>query len=123
MANEKKMTKKQMFEMIKANYNLSADEVAFIDHEIELLSRKNASGEKKPTATQVANQGIASAILEVMAENPSKMYTITDIIKSVPACAELTNQKVSAIVRGMVNDNSVERVEDKRKAYFRYSVQ
>lgn len=123
MANEKKMTKKQMFEMIKANYNLSADEVAFIDHEIELLSRKNASGEKKPTATQVANQGIASAILEVMAENPNKMYTITDIIKSVPACAELTNQKVSAIVRGMVNDNSVERVEDKRKAYFRYSVQ
>ena len=112
---EKKMTKREMFEMIKANHDLSADEIAFIDHEIELLTRKNSS-EKKPTATQVANDGLKTAILDAMV--PGKLYTISDFIKEVPACADLSNQKVSAVVRGMVG-TTVERVEDKRKAYFR----
>ena len=39
MSNAKKMTKREMFEMIKANHNLSADEIAFIDHELELLAK------------------------------------------------------------------------------------
>jgi hypothetical protein len=115
MANEKKMTKAQMFAQIKANHNLSADEVAFIDHELELLAKKN-SAEKKPTAQQVANAGICDAIYEAMEDG--KLYTITDLIKTVPECAELTNQRVSAIVRGMIGIK-VERVEEKRKAYFR----
>ena len=114
----KKMTKAQMFAQIKANYALTADEVAFIDHELELLARKN-SAEKKPTAQQTANKGIADAIVAVMSAEPERLFTITDLIKSVPKCAELTNQRVSAIVRGLLGV-SVERVEEKRKAYFRY---
>ena len=115
MANTKKMTKAQMFAQIKANYPLTSEEVAFIDHELELLAKKN-SADKKPTAQQVANEGIKSAILEGM--EPNKLYTITDLIKSIPACAEMTNQRVSAIVRQMVG-SEVERIEEKRKAYFR----
>ena len=45
----KKMTKREMFEQIKTNYNLTDAEKAFIDHELELLAKKNAS-ETKPTA-------------------------------------------------------------------------
>jgi hypothetical protein len=112
------MTKAQMFAQIKANYALTADEVAFIDHELELLAKKN-SAEKKPTAQQTANKGIADAIVAVMSAEPERLFTITDLIKSVPECAELTNQRVSAIVRGLLGV-SVERVEEKRKAYFRY---
>lgn len=111
----KKMTKREMFEQIKANYNLTEDEKVFIDHELELLAKKN-SADKKPTATQVANDGIKSAILEGM-EN-GRLYTITDMIKEIPACADLTNQKVSALVRQMTPD-LIEKVEDKRKSYFR----
>lgn len=114
----KKMTKAQMFAQIKANYALTADEVAFIDHELELLAKKN-SAEKKPTAQQTANKGIADAIVAVMSAEPERLFTITDLIKSVPECAELTNQRVSAIVRNLLGV-SVERVEEKRKAYFRY---
>ena len=114
MEKTKKMTKAQMFAQIKANYPLTADEVKFIDHELELLSKKN-SAEKKPTAQQVVNKSTADAILAYMEEG--KMYTITDLIKSVPECADMTNQRVSAIVRQMI-DVSVRRVEDKRKAYF-----
>lgn len=111
----KKMTKREMFEQIKANYDLTEDEVAFIDHELELLAKKN-SAEKKPTAVQVANEGIKSAILEGM--EVGKKYTITDLMKSIPACAELSNQRVSALVRQLLNADLVERTEEKRKAYF-----
>ena len=117
MANEKKMTKAQMFAQIKANHNLSADEIAFIDHELELLAKKN-SADKKATAQQTANGSIGEAIVAHLQSQPNRLFTITEVIKEVPACAELTNQRVSAIVRGMIG-TKVERVEEKRKAYFR----
>ena len=110
------MTKREMFEQIKNSYNLTPAEVAFIDHELELLAKKNAS-EKKPTAQQVANEGLKSVILNVLTKNGGLM-TITDIQKSSAELAELSNQRISAIVRQMVGI-SVERIEDKRKAYFK----
>ena len=115
MANVKKMTKADYFRQIMANYNLTADEKAFVEHELELLAKKN-SAEKKPTAVQVANEGIKTDILEAM--ESGKKYTITDLMKSVDACADLSNQRVSALVRQLVTDGSVERIEEKRKAYF-----
>jgi hypothetical protein len=117
MANSTKLTKAQKFEMLKGIKEVAENEtlVAFIDHELELLAKKNSS-EKKPTAQQTANDGIKAEILEGMAEG--KLYTITDLIKEIPACAELTNQRVSALVRQLIPTH-IERVEEKRKAYFR----
>ena len=89
--------------------------VEFIDHEVELLTKKN-SAEKKPTAQQVQNAGIATAIVEGM--EPNRLYTVTEVIKSIPACADLTNQRVSALLRQLVEAGKVKRTEDKRKAYF-----
>ena len=114
MANTKKMTKREMFLQIKSNHPLTEAEVAFIDHELELLEKKNSS-EKKPTAQQIANDGIKTAILAGM--KPNRLYTITEIQKEIPECAELSNQRVSALIRQMVG-NEIVRTEDKRKAYF-----
>lgn len=119
MANKTtKLTKKDKFEMLAKLPAVQSDPVLseFIAHEMELLAKKN-SAEKKPTAQQVANVGIQTAILNGM--EVGKAYTITDLIKSVPECADLTNQRVSALVRQMVDGGSVERFEEKRKAYFR----
>lgn len=113
----KKPTKRENFTTllnlaeVKANPKL----VEFINHEIELLDKKSAT-EKKPTPTQVANDALKVAILDNMEEG--RMYTVTDLIKSVPECADLTNQKVSALMRQLVEDKQVARVEDKRKTYF-----
>lgn len=112
----KKMTKREMFEQIKANYNLTAEEVKFIDHELELLAKKNSAEKKKPTAVQVANEGLKTAILEFMVVG--ERYTITDLMKSVPELADLSNQRVSALVRQLKDAELVTRVEEKRKAYF-----
>ena len=118
MANEKKTTKAQMFAQIKANYPLTEEEVAFIDHELELLSKKNAA-EKKPTAKQTANASIQDAILATMAAEPTRLFTITELTKEVPNLPEdMTNQRMSALVRQLI-PAQVERIEDKRKAYFR----
>lgn len=118
MANSTKLTKAQKFAMLKEipAVKENATLVEFIDHELELLAKKN-SADKKPTAQQTANDGIKAEILEGMAEG--KLYTITDLIKEIPACADLTNQRVSALVRQLMANGSVERVEEKRKAYFR----
>jgi hypothetical protein len=114
MANTKKMTKRDYFNAILSKYPLTADEKAFVEHELELLEKKNSS-EKKPTAQQTANEGIKTAILEGM--KPNRLYTITEIQKEIPECAELSNQRVSALIRQMVG-NEIVRTEDKRKAYF-----
>jgi predicted transcriptional regulator len=117
MANVKKLTKKDKFTALLsiAEVKSNADLVEFINHEIELLDKKN-SAEKKPTAQQTANDSIKSAILGNMVEG--KKYTITDLIKTVPECADLTNQRVSALIRQLVDKGEVVRTEDKRKAYF-----
>lgn len=117
MATTTKTTKAQKFEMLKNIPAVAENEmlVEFINHELELLAKKN-SAEKKPTAQQTANEGIKSAIVDGMEDG--KAYTITDIIKSVPECAELTNQRVSALMRQLVDAKVVIRTEDKRKAYF-----
>ena len=99
--------------------------VAFINHELELLVKKNAA-DRKPTAVQVANEGLRDAILGFMEEG--KGYTVSDLIKQVPACADLSQSKVSAILRPMLlvtakgetnPDGVLERYEEKGKAYFR----
>lgn len=117
-SNAKKMTKRDYFKILKGAYPETAsnyDEViAFIDHELELLDRKNSS-DKKPTVNP-ENEKIKVALIEGMEEN--RIYTITELIKNIPECAELTNQKVSAIVRTMLGD-TIERLEEKGRAYFR----
>ena len=114
----KKMTKREMFELIKGKYPLTAEEVAFIDHEIELLTKKN-SADKKPTAQQEANATIKSAIQTVMEANPNQLFTVSELMKKVPGLPEdMTNQRMSALVRQMVEAGLVKRTEEKRKAYF-----
>ena len=87
----------------------------FVAHELELLSKKN-SADKKPTAQQTANEAVKTAILDGMEVN--RLYTITELIKEIPECADMTNQKVSALVRQLVDANSVAKTVDKRKSYF-----
>lgn len=111
----RKPSKRQMFEGLLSIPTLTTEQKAFIEHELELLAKKN-SGEKKPTATQVANEALKTAIAEGMVAG--KQYTITDIIKEIPACAGLTNQKVSPLANQMVEDGRLVKTTEKRRSYF-----
>ena len=107
-----KMTKRDYFNRI-LSYAHEEDK-EFILHELDLLAKKN-SGERKPTATQEANEGIKETIVEGLGENA---WTIGEICKGVEACTTLSSQKVSALVRQLVLEGKVVRTEVKRKAYF-----
>ena len=80
----------------------------------ESISKKN-SAERKPTATQKANEEYKKAILSFM--EVGKKYTISELMKEVVELADLSNQRVSALVRQLKDSGLVERTEEKRKAY------
>ena len=112
-----KMTKREKFEMLKAIPAVAENPilVEFIDHELDILARKN-SGERKPTASQMVNEGVKNAIVEFL-EKERKPFTITELIKQCPACQDASNQRINALVRQMVPER-VERVKIKGKALF-----
>ena len=112
MAN--KITKKEMFTMIKAQVKDNAEMVAFIDHEIELLDKKASN--KKATKTQEANVGIKSTILAVL--EGGKSMTVTEMQGASVELGELSNQKVSALVRQLVEAGEVIKTIDKKVSRF-----
>ena len=120
----KKITKRDRFTTLLSFAEVKADPemVKFIEHEIDLLTKKNsASGDKKPTATQIANEGIKSTILSVLTANPNRLMTITEMMKEDEELGELTNQKISALLKQMTEGEgaTVEKIVDKRKTYFK----
>ena len=110
-----KMTNVKALSYVLANCELTDEVRAKVENMKAQFEKKNSS-EKKPTANQVANDTLKEAILSEMEEG--RLYTISEMMKELPSCADHSNQKLSAIVRQMLGV-SVERVEEKRKAYFR----
>ena len=97
------------------NYELPAEVKAKLE-KMKIQFEKKNSAEKKPTATQIANEGIKNLILEVIGNSS---LTITEMQKINGELAELSNQKISALLKQMVENGSVVREEIKRKAYFK----
>lgn len=110
-----KMTNVKALSYVLANCELTEEVREKVENMKAQFEKKNSS-EKKPTANQVANDALKEAILSEMEEG--RLYTISEMMKELPSCADHSNQKLSAIIRQMLGV-SVERVEEKRKAYFR----
>ena len=115
MTNKK--TKTEYFNELKSIPAVAENEdmVKFIDHEIELLAKKSAS--KKATKNKVENEGFKATIMSTLSafENP---VTVTELQKSNEELNALSNQRVSAILRQMVESGEVVKVVDKKKALF-----
>lgn len=126
MMAETKLTKRDYFsqlrEIVKDNESL----VAFIDHELELLAKKNSSRSDAPSKTQIENKELSNQILEVMA-GLGTAKTITDLINDTKIGKmtfgkdnkEMTNQKLSRLVNDMAKANLVTRTVVKGVAYFK----
>ena len=111
----RKPTKRQMFEGLLKMPGLTDAQVEFINHEIDLLTKKNA-GDKKPTATQIANEALKVAIAEGMEQN--RLYSCTEVIKEIPACAGLNPQKISPLMNQMAEAGILTKTVEKRRSYF-----
>lgn len=109
----KKMTIVEMYGAImeKAQGVLSKEEIDFLQSRADLVAKKNAT--RKPTKAQTENEGLKEKILEFMEIDTP--YTISEIQKGVGI---ETNQKTSALVRQLKDNDLVVRTEVKGKAYF-----
>ena len=117
-----KMTKKQKFEMLKALVAENEMLVEFIDHEIELLDKKKSNGNAKANEKMAGEvELVYQALVKVnRAVTPSEL--IADIDLSAIANPEtnmVTPQKVSALLKKLVDCGRVEKYSDKKKTYFR----
>jgi len=113
-----KVTKRERFAELLAIPEVAKNQdlVDFINHEVDLLTRKNASGEKKLTANQLENENLKAIIVNSLSAETG--MTITEMIKTIPELAEFTNQKVSALTTALVKDGKVERRVEKRVTKF-----
>ena len=113
--NTVKVNKRERFEQIKALVSDNAELVAFIDHEIELLNKKN-SRSGKPTKTQVENETIKAQIISVL-ERVGKPMTVTQLLAESEFTG-LSNQKVSALLTQLRKSGEVVRTIEKKVAFY-----
>ena len=120
MANTK-MTKKDWFAEIRGivaemEREDKADMLAFIDHEVELLSKKKSStNSKKDKELEELCIKVETALAEF-----DRPITITEFMKeSTHEVATLSNQKLSALLKKCIEvRKTVEKTVDKKKSYF-----
>lgn len=93
-----------------------------LENMVAQLEKKNASP-KKLTAQQEKNEGVKADLLAFLSDHEGEGFTVSDLLKSVPACEGDSNQHVSALMRALVLAGSVEKYTEKRRTYFRVAVE
>lgn len=120
MANKK--VKRDYFMEIREIVKDNAELVAFIDHELELIARKNTGNTQ--TKVQKENVEIAEMLLKELAK--TEKTTITDLMNKSEVIQnytlengnKLTNQKISAIFKQQLEAGKITKIVEKKKSYF-----
>ena len=118
---EKKMTKREKFEMLKALVADNAMLVEFIDHEIELLDKKKSNGNAKANEKMEKSvELVYNALVSVgRAVTASELIAETDLTALANESNIVSTQKVSAMFKKLKEQGKVESYTDKKKTYFK----
>jgi hypothetical protein len=117
---EKKMTKKEMFNLI-ATLNASNQEIVdFCNHEIELLDRKKSNGnakanEKMDKSVELVYNALAKAVVPVSA---SELIAKGGLDELANEFGVVSTQKVSAYLNKLVASGRVTKMVEKKKTLF-----
>ena len=118
----KKMTKKEtinlLIDVLMGNKEVEDTQifVDFLIHERELLEKKSSNSGQ--TKTQKENETIKEKIVETL-RDLGKYVTITEIQNANAKLGTYSNQKISALLKQLVDNKEIEKVIDKKKAYFK----
>lgn len=112
-----KKTKKEMYQEVIAQLT-NPEHIAFIEHEIELLNKRNANKVKKATAIQKANAILKDNIVEYMGREPERTYTVGELAAAAPGLEGASTQKVSALLKQLVDAGKVVKTYEQRKAFY-----
>lgn len=78
---------------------------------LKAQTEKRNSADRKPTAKQMANEGLKARVLEVLTSEPA---TVTELMGRDPELSVLSNQKVSALVNALVDEGRAVKTPVKR---------
>ena len=111
-----KMTNKKALEYVVNNYkDMPADVKAKVEAMIASLDKKSG-GNRKPTATQIENESYKTTILEILTTDG---MTASEVIKSHSDFDGMSNQKMSALLKQLVDSGKVTKVKDKKSTIFK----
>lgn len=114
------MTKIEMFKALKeiAEVKANAELVEKIDNEIALLEKRKDRKSGSLTKTQKENLVLIEAIKNFLATVDTPL-TVTEIVKQ--GNFDITNQKMSALLKKLVDGGEVEKTIFKKTSYFTYN--
>jgi hypothetical protein len=118
---EKKMTKKEMFTLIATELAGNQAVVDFCNHEIELLEKKKSNGnakanEKVSKETELVYSAMKAINRPITA---SELIAETDLTELANESGVVSTQKVSALLKKLVDSGKVEKYTEKKKTYFK----
>lgn len=124
MTNNKLTNKKALEIAIKAidvsgfsTNDFKTDEIIEKLEKMLAQVEKKSGGEKKPTARQEENKKLEKIVLDYLTiQTESK--TVTDIMKEIPELNEMTNQRVSYLVKSLKDDGLIDKEIKKGRSYF-----
>ncbi len=97
----------------------STDEVvAKLEGMVAALDNKANPATRKPTEKQKENIALREKILDFFRENPVRLITCTEIGKEIPELNGMNNQRISALMRGLVDAEVVTKITEKGKSLF-----
>jgi DNA-binding HxlR family transcriptional regulator len=121
-SKELKLTKKDWFAKITTIVEKSDNKykdymVCLLAHEIETLSKKKSSSTGKSVEKASEQEKVQNEILEVMREF-NKPMTATEIQRYNDTMSAYSNQKVTSMLKKLLEKGIVVRTIDKKKAVF-----
>ena len=112
---ERKTKREYLTELIDLVKEINKEEyLPYLEHELELLDNKRKNS--KPTKTQEENTKIMEVIVSCLTPKPA---TISEIQKRNEELETLSNQKMSALLKKLIEAEKAEKVMDKKKTYFK----
>ena len=118
----KKLTNVKALEMVLEMKEVQSNEelvekLTTMKAQFEKKNNRTATGDKKPTKTQQENEVLKGYIMEVLTLNKTPM-TIAQIQAEDIELKDLTNQKMSALLKQLVDANQVVKTKDKKATLF-----
>lgn len=115
--NKKKVTKKELLEMIKGV--VVDSEVENTTQLVEFIEKEQKALERKKTAAQKENEVLVEVVYEALKE-VEKAVTVAEFLKNdkIAEAGIKSSQKLSALLKKLYDAHRINKYIDKRKSYF-----
>ena len=84
----------------------------------DALAKKAGKTSAKSEEKQAENAALADAIFYHMTAEPGRQFTLDEMVKEFPECADLTTAKVRVAMKGLLDKGVVKAGKAKGKAVF-----